>query len=440
VLARLPASLSERRDFIPAIALDLARLATLLGVVAWLGDGGVAALAVAGLAYATTPIVVTYNCQLNPRGMGALLLDWAVVLAIWERMGGPSWIWAAVGVLSALILLTHKMTTQAFWWLCLGGAVMAADWRLAALVPGSAAAAWLVSGGFYGKVLRAHADIVRFWNRNWRWLFGHPIRDSPIYGDARGSSGRLHAPGPAGVARRLLSLVGFAPAAWLALASWLVGGTAGRGGSPRAWCAAWLALVLGLVLGTTFVARLKAFGAGYLYLYNAAFPAALLLGLAWSGGAAGRLQWATAVAAVVAGLAGVVLFARRAARAASPRADEDWPALLEHLERSPPGAVLCVPFRLSDAIAFQARLPVVWGGHGYGFRELEPVFPRLLIPLGEAIRRWEIRYVLIEDRDLPDSFNRELAGVPCRDFGRYRLFTLDPVATREAAADAGRAL
>ena len=183
VLSKLPAALFSQHGRYLAVLIDLLRLLVLVLATRWISDSDAAAF-LAGAAYSMTPLLVTYNMQLNPRGMAALLLDLCclTVAALLLKDHTP-WLWSAALFLAGLVLLTHKMTSQLFWFISLAGAAMSRQMELALLVPGGMAAAYLLSGGFYRKVLSAHADIISFWYRNWRWSGSNPILESPVYGE-----------------------------------------------------------------------------------------------------------------------------------------------------------------------------------------------------------------------------------------------------------------
>lgn len=204
LLIKLPDGWIERNSWWLAIVLDLVRMAWLVVGVIWIvGDWNAAILA--ALIYALTPIVITYNTQLNPRGLGAFFLDLIAVLVIAIYLGIlPFWAWFIVCVLAGLLLLTHKMSVQLFWFLCIALAVFTGEWKLTLLVPASVVMALVLSGGFYAKVLRAHWDIVTFWYRNWPWLQAHPVKESPIYGESSFQSpGKFHQSGLGGFSAAL---------------------------------------------------------------------------------------------------------------------------------------------------------------------------------------------------------------------------------------------
>lgn len=163
LLAKTPPALFERYAGLVAILLDLLRLGLLI-VAVRLISGSEMAVLLAGLVYILTPLLTTYNMQLNPRGLGALFLDaaWLCLLAI-HYFDAPSYLWGVTALLVGLVFITHKMTTQVFLFVLLAVVAVFGEWHLLLLIPGGMLAALIVSGGFYRYVLRAHADIIRFW-------------------------------------------------------------------------------------------------------------------------------------------------------------------------------------------------------------------------------------------------------------------------------------
>jgi hypothetical protein len=421
LLVRIPGLPRVERHL--GLGLDVLRLALLMAAAAWLGGGDARVVVAGGLVYATTPVLVLYNVQPNPRALGAFFLDALVLLQLGMGTGvAPAGTWIAVGVLGGLVLLSHKMTAQLLWFGAAAGALAVGDLRLLALVPLSVAAAWLLSGGFYAKVLRAHADIVAFWNRNWRWLQADPIRESPVYGEPGfRTPGLFHQPGWRGVLRLGAGLVRLAPGIWVAVA--LAGAFGLRSGGTRSEVAAasvWLLLTVSFAALTTWVPILKCLGAGSLYLYNAAFPAALLLGLAV--GASGA--WAPGLVALVlaVNVAALAFFLWRQ-RSVPARDDPGWEALVVHLKAADRGPVLCLPQNLYDELAYRTGQPVLFGAHGYGFRRVEPFFPRLQLSFAEMRERYGARYVVAREGALNDKAAADLPR-DARAFGRYRLFEI----------------
>ena len=438
LVAQLPGRLFERWSHLVASFIDLVRLALLMAAIRWVGGGDPLTVAVGGLIYATSPIQVSYNVQLNPRALGALFLDTVLLILVEYQKVEWGWpVWAVLLGLGGLILLTHKMTSQLFWFLVIAAGLLYGDWRFLALAPGSVVVALALSRGFYWKVLRAHVDIVKFWNRNWRWIGADQIRESPLYGeDGYERPSKLHQTGLRGVAFHVWLLVGYNPAAWLAC--FLV--------YERLFVASpvliyptlilvWLLLTCLFALMTTFVPRLKCLGAGHLYVYNTTLAAGLLLALTFRYTRVPVLSTALVVSAVILNAIGVAIYYRHFRQNRRLRIDEDFDQALGFLGSLPEGVVMTIPAQWHEPVAYKTRHRVLWGAHGYGFARLEPVFPRLLRPIGEVLQVYDVRYLLTMDGALPDRFVRELPESTIRRFGDYLVydFAERPPASRPQA-------
>ncbi|NLX01644.1 MAG: hypothetical protein GXY40_03835 [Syntrophomonadaceae bacterium] len=410
-----------------AIGIDLLRMIFLLFVVAWLSQGNMQAVCIAGLIYATTPILISYNIQLNPRGLGALFLDLLIVLVMyWYLLGGTDYLLIPVILLSGLILITHKMTTQIFWFLCLSTFIITLDYKFLLLVPVSVIAALLTSKGFYWKVLRAHWDIMTFWYRNWPWLQAHPIKESPVYGgDGYETPTTFHRKGWNGFVQHIRYMAGFNPAAWCLVVLLLLSFSVCNPDLTTKWIMGWMGISLLFVFLTVFIPQLKCLGAGYLYLYNATFPVALLWGFVFNRLPNNLIFNIILMIALLANVVAIVLFYRRLFNNKTQKIDADFLEVIDFLTNAPMGTVMCLPPQWYDVIAYKTNQPVLYGGHGYGFKLLEPVFPRLLIPMNEIVKRYGVRYLVSMEGYLTEGFQLELKDSKVFAFGIYSVYVLD---------------
>jgi len=417
----------ERWNFSIALIIDLSRLLFLLFVVSWLSDGSLWATSVAGILYVTSPILIFYNLQLNPRGLAALFLDMLIVVLLWKSVeGGSVWLWVIAVFLAGLILLTHKMTTQLLWFLCLGVG-FAIDVRYWFLFPASLISAMILSRGFYWKVLRAHWDIVRFWNRNWSWLQVDPIKESPIYGEeGYESPNRFYKNGLKGFFRHLRYLVGYAPSVWWLIILFGVQGislVSDEYASLRlVW---WWTIIFFFSLSTVFMPFLRCIGSGYYYLYNGVFPASILWGLLVDSGMGWNMVTLFTLTALIANLIGLgLIYYKKTARQSSGNDDEGLEQVLMYLNKAPKGVVMCLPPQWYDLVAYKTGQPVLYGGHGYGFDLLEPTFPRIMLSVPELIQRYELRYLLTRRDYLPPKFMADMPDSDVKEFGTYLVYPL----------------
>jgi len=426
LLSRLPARVFDRFDTLIAGVIDLARMLLLLVVIYW-RTRDVSVVAVAGLLYASTPIHIFYNVALNPRGLAALMLDGLLLLLLLLLdQAGPSWVWLVIVAGSGLILLTHKMTSQLFWFLVLGTAVIYRNWSLLLLIPLSVGAAFAMSGGFYGKVLRAHWDIVAFWYRNWRWAGADLIRESPVYGDGQYERPRkLHPSGPRGLLRQAAMLVGFNPAAWVACL--LVYDRLGDGGLlifPTV-VLVWLLLTCLLVLLTTFVPWFKCLGAGYLYLYNATLITSLLIGLTFKQTNSPQLSLLLTAGVLICNGGALAIYYVDFYRNKRARVHPGLEQMMERLRQLPRGVVMCIPANWYEVVAYKTGQPVLWGAHGYGFRKVEPTWPRFLVPVSDILKRHQVQYLLTMEGMLTENFVADLPAARVESVGEYHLYCFE---------------
>lgn len=425
LVGKLPEKVEERAGWLVAPVLDALTGVLIAGYVHFVF--GMVAASVTALVYALSPVLEDYNVQLNPRTLGNLLYTALMLLLLQRNLPLPAVVFAA-GLLLGLIALLHKMTLQLtlFSLLLLSPFV---GWKTASLVfLAGLAMAFLLSGGFYWKVLLAHWDIVTFWNRNWRWLNAHQYYDSPLYAHLRSTEyrdARLHREGVRGVLHHLKLLAGMLPASLCLFAALaIVRGDVFPESRSAFW--AWFFAVESFALLTTFVPQLKCLGAGILYQFNAAVPTALLAGMLV---APGFSIWSVGAALCNGmGFLWVLRRLRQKARAGQNSFTQDLSAMFDVLRAKPDGPVWCIPLHICDAAAYFSRKPIMWGGHSFGFSILEPVFPVLRISLEEVFRRFHVRYLVVDKRYVPELMRHfaEQIGQPVFECGHYALWEREP--------------
>jgi len=425
LVAKLPRIVFERYSYLIGVAVDVLRLGITMTVAAVVGKGNPLFVAMAGMVYATTPVNVSYNVQLNPRGLGGLFLDLQVliVLVLVGPVGGPWWLWGVACLLGALVLLTHKMTSQLMFFLALLAALITGDLRIAGILPASMLVALMLSGGFYWKVLRAHWDIVIFWYENWPWLQAHPVRESPIYGEQDYlTPTRFYQPGLMGVLRHARYFLVYNPWAWFLVLLFML--EKGSVGVLPFGIYPWLAGTLLFGVLTLVLPWLRCIGAGYLYIYNSALPAALLWGALMASPDLSLIAVCLAFVAFAVSLSGVAIFYRNVRASRTLTVDADFEDLIGWLSQSERGTVMCLPANWYDVVAYRTGQPVLYGGHGYGFKALKPIFPRLLLSLEEVGRRYGLRYLVTMEGYLNERFMSGLRYDAVRKFGPYRVYLL----------------
>lgn len=422
LLAKLPRAVFGRYAGKMAVFVDLARLLLLMAAGYALGDDWRAAV-VGGLVYALTPVLITYNMQLNPRGLGALFLD-ALVLCMAAAILREDFPWWLAALFGGLVLLTHKMTTQlmVFSMLVVGACLL--DARSLLILVLSVGVALILSAGFYRFVFLAHLDIIRFWFVNWHWMGANPVLESPIYGEPGFETpSKFYRSGWRAALRRLTFVIGFNP--WMP-AVLLIGCILLFEGHvidhTQSFAFGWLAITFTFSLITTILPPLRCLGPGYLYGYNGSFPAALALGLSWDALTKSRFAILICVATVIASAFALLVFFRTLVGSRTMKVDQDLDQAIHRLAELPEGTVMCLPQHWHDVVAFGSGKKVAFGGHGYGFRLLQPVFPRLVVPVQQFIRQQNVAYLLVWPAYVNQRFLRDLPAANVEVCGQYNIY------------------
>lgn len=424
ILGRLPAKIYDEYASLVAVVLDLARAALVILTV-WVFSSSVVAVLIAGFIYAITPLLITYNMQLNPRGMGAIFLDIILLGALNFFYLEGSWVWLVVLVLSSgLVLISHKMTTQLLWFIVLSWALFSFNPLCLIVIPVSVLVALVLSGGYYRFVALAHWDIVRFWFKNWRWSGSHPVLESPIYGEVGYESpSKFYRRGWFAWWRRLSFVVGFNPWVPIVIGVSVFALAEGIKLTPVVvFFLSWTGLIFLFSVVTTLIPHLRCFGQGYLYGYNGAFPAAALMGVLWPELGEKWYYVVALISGVVASGLGLWAFFKQVMQSRTMRVDVNLSLAIDRLKALPDGVVMCLPQHWHDAVAYRAQKKVLFGGHGYGFRLLQPIFPRFLVPVSSLIAIHKVRYLLTYEGYCNQKFMDDLPSSTVDAFGDYRLY------------------
>ncbi len=395
----------------------------IVAALAVLPSAGVGAARIAAFVavLVLAPAWTVYSAQLNPRSFGNLFFSAAMILQVLAAgapdTGAAAALWAGAAVSAALVVLSHKMTTQLmlvlwpFWAWALGA------WEAALIPPAGIFIAALVTGPrFAARQWQAHADIVSFWHRHWRELGLHGFRHSPVYGDpAAGRSGAYHQPGLAGARSHLVTIAGYAPFN-LALVPLLIAGN----GLP-AWLWIWFGGTYAWAGLTLFVPALKCFGGGHLYAANAVVPGAI----AWGFVLGSPTPAVFALFAAGAGLTMVALWvAWVRGRDRDPATRHAIEALIAALPTEP-ARIAAFPLAAIEEIAFKTPHAVLWGAHSYGFDRLTPVFPVVTRQLSETLLRYRVDWLAWDEAYWPGGTdavkNENISDESPQRFGDWRL-------------------
>jgi hypothetical protein len=394
-LSLFPKRLLEKYYWAISPIVECLIIAVLYAVV-YIVTGNIWIALLGGLLYSIHLTSLWESFALTSRQLGSLLLV-IVLLSLFGYINYNNYFLLAVFLLAGFFLLmTHKMSTQLLWFaLPLMSLVF---WDPVYILGGIAimVLTFILSGGFYVKVLRAHYDILSFWNRNWRNLGAHQVNSSPVYGDeARHDANRFFKKGPNDLLRhfRSLGIINFFvvmlifPLIFYPQLSFF--------DQQMLW---WVILTYILAALTLFVPQLRFFGEGTKYLKMAVLPVlyltAVTLSYKWD---INYYYYPLLVVCILVTIYVDYRFKQYVERNKFSPEDSDFKQIVAFFaNEGGTGVIGCIPCGMADAIAYYCRRSVLWGTHSYGFRQAEPFFPVLRKPLEFFIAEYGISHLVID--------------------------------------------
>lgn len=425
-LALIPESILKKYHWLVSPVLDLINLTLLLILVGSVTGSGLAVL-IAGATYVFTLTLLLEGINLNSRFLGNLQITIALVSLDLFLKYQQYWLLGLCLLAVALILFTHKMAFQFFWVLAGLASIAYASWLPVSLLLATMFLAFLISGGYYFKILRSHCDIVSFWNKYWSALGAHQVYDSLLYRQEQKT----------GLQKNMrLANLDFWPGMkflivhqpFIAPLLMLLGGQySGILSSGSGLYALWFMSGIVAFLLTTYVNKLKLFGEGYKYLKFTAFPGAFLLGTALYRAESGTSRllliiWAAVIAAIIV----ILIYKYRHGwfERDDSALNKDSQEMIDFLRSHPElDNILCLPTNICDAIVYHARKHVLWGTHHYLFNErVQDFYPLLKYPLEFYVNKYKIQCFVI-NKSYADPKDLGLSS-PLAEFGVWAVYNV----------------
>lgn len=369
-----------------------------LFLVAFVGREFGAPLAVAtGLIYAANAGLMLEYSNLTSRSLASLLFVGFMFAAYYGAMGSILAIAIAISF-GVLLLFSHKMTVQLMWILIPALAVL--EWNALWIVPlpASYLVAFAIRPRLLKNILLAHWDIVSFWYRNSHLLGAHQVHESPIYGDRQQTSTAFHRSFDRmnlpyylkqAIHQNYFILV---PVAALPLFSGLA--------PLDRFLVTWALVVTAWAFVTLYFPPLRCLGLGTQYFKYAQLPT-LVATAALLTNSPSPVFWVLILAAAVLTIRQYILASRSLLKRESTTMGtltKELEGIIEHIRTLNGARVICLPVHIADLVAYHARVPVLWGTHGYGFRKAEPFFPVLKRPIGDFVKQYNLTHLLLDKK------------------------------------------
>jgi len=403
--------------------LDCLLAAVLFSVVShqvgW--GGGI----VAGALYVLQPSVLGEFRTLTSRPLGLLLFTLgSLSLVLWgDMLAGV----AIASVIVACMVFTHKLSLQVavFVFPAMGLLTREPAWVVVLVI--GYALAWIAGGRIFRMVLAAHWDIIRFWSREWPYLGAHAVKGSPIYGSGDGGArkGAAYGSGWRGLLRLLKQLLHHCH--WLPFLIYVAWAGRLSGIEERLF---WL-VACGYASGclVALVPALRGFGHGFQYFKYFSVPLFAVVGSQ----AVTLLEHSDWIGGIL--LVGPLLLTsyqltiawrnfQQSDRPETSQGSELLAPVVEYVRGASDCRLFCLPLHLSDAMAYRADVPVLWGTHGYGFDNVVPIFPILRMPLPDLVVEHGLTHLLLDEGYCSrERLKLGEAEVVCES-GPYKLIAL----------------
>lgn len=351
---------------------------------------------IAGSIYALIPTLTFENRNLTSRSLGSLFYI-LTILSCFQYIETTKWIWLLLFIITGFsLLLTHKLATQCFIFTMLFLGTIETNLTYILLFLGLIIATFILSFGFYWKILLGHIDILLFWRRNLHNLGAHQILDSPLYSQYKSTTKtRFFFPGWHNIIKHLEKLLGHNPFLIPLLTIPFFNSDIDR----FYW---WAISVYLLAFATTFIPALRFLGEGYKYIKLSAFPCAYILTKEIITNQMyflfmGIITIAVAVLNLWIIIRTCKIISRKAVSHHVLHSITD--SLKEvsfFLNELPKDVILCLPLSYADYIVYFTNKKVLWGTHSAGFKKIEGFFPVLQKPLDNFIDKYDVGYILLD--------------------------------------------
>ncbi len=350
---------------------------------------------VSAILYATSPIVVSQNSNLNSRGLGALLLT-LVMLSLYQYTATANLLYLILMVLGGAILLhTHKLASQQMLFLFIGFSILYFNLMYLLILAGIYLAAIILSGGFYLNILKGHIAILRFWRKNLPNLFAHQVYQSPLYKneakakDKRGCGGIVNSKLWLNLSKFQFSVIFITILFYAFIYRWNLK-------LSEVFFLNWFIINFLSIVIISYFKPVKFLGEGHRYFMYGIFPSSFLLAqFIFKGSVDINIGIFILLTILIINLLLINKIHNDQKKNILATINTELKAIVEYIKELPKDNIMCFPFSYCEPIAYFCRKKTLWGAHGYGYDNLEQFFPVLLKPVEYFVHLYGISYCLI---------------------------------------------
>jgi len=396
ILSKFPFHFVKEYEFLFAPFFDSIHI-LLIFLFAYLLTGSILTGLITQFLYILTPIIILENSSATPRSLGYTLFS-VTFMSIFLFQNTHMMIYLLISLLSATcIFLSHRFTTQGFIFFSIAFSLIEKNTLFLAVLIISFSSAFIVSKGFYLKVLRGHIGNLKFWYRNILYRFAHQVKGNYITFKTHDFVFKLYN-----------QFLKFPPFVLAITNPWVLTAFSFTYVFPKytlieGQIFLWLIISYVISLATTWISWLRFLGEGQRYLELSAFPAAFLSAkvLMHFIPTSVSLFIVVLYAFFAAACFVTILVIQRKAiikdtlRTITP----DMQQMFNYLKTlHPKPKLLCIPHQITTNVIYHTGCPVFVNADYTHIERISDVYPFLRKPIKQIIEEKNLDAVLLNEQ------------------------------------------
>lgn len=397
LLCLIPEKVLHKYHWLLNPIIDCIHALLLMAVVFFITDDIWCTL-IAGIFYSTSPALIVESTSMNVRPLTSILFS-SCLLFLYVSLSSKSMIFMIVTILlCGLLMLTHKLSIQGIVPILMLLSIMYKTAVPLILFIVSVLVVYILTGGFYKKILRGHIDILKFWRRNLHNLGAHQWYDSSLYAKPHTST-LMYKKGITGILKLVKIIGGYNPLIiLLVLIIFLDPRFVFTNTTFARFCFLWITGIYAVVCVTVFIPMLRFLGEGWKYIKYAVFPSSVFIAL-WCVMRLYTMTWYTVSLigcfAIISSGMSIVLIVRMRKSLTMGQINQSFMEMLEFIRENNIDRIMCVPTHLCDAVVYYCDKKVLWGTHNSNYETVEEFFPVIKKPVEYFIQTYQLQAVLI---------------------------------------------
>lgn len=393
ILSKFPFGLVERYEFLFSPFFDSIHL-ILIYFVSYFLTGSVTVALLTQLFYTLTPIIILENSSATPRSLGYTLFT-VLMMSLFMFISTGQYFYLLSALLSgSLIFLSHRFTAQGFLFFSVFFSIMQHNFIYILAFITCFIFAFILSNGFYLKVLKGHIGNLVFWYRNINFRFAHQVK-----GNYQGYKTKDF------IFRLYNQFLKFPPFILAITNPWTLPPLylffSGLFAPPIVtYLLLWVLFSYFLSLLTIWIVKLRFLGEGQRYLELSAFPSAFLSALLLDSLLKTKQGSIAIILYVLVSLAAfltIMVIQRKGIikerlRTLTPSMKNmfDYIKTIKHKPQ-----LLCIPHQITTNTIYHTGCKVFVNADYAGINKISEVYPYLRKPISEIMKKYSLDMILI---------------------------------------------